>query len=217
MQSSTKLEEAARVGEATTVTTETIGTLDKDFVRYREINVPQTQKEKPKDFSGVVGQWGKREKNTEQNIPVTFLNEALFSVVPFGNLTDDQRAKLMAEVREAKPYTYDKAQKQFQNGRPVMVYDMNIKTENLVRVLAKYIELTGAGDSSQLDPAQYKNSLPLKVTFAVDILSRHLRQIDFTGAGRTENYVAYGLRRDVSLPTQTMGIDELQTRLQKLQ
>jgi len=214
-QSSTKLEQAARVGEETAVTTETIGTRTQDFVRYSAISVPATQKNK--DFSSVVGQWGKREKNDEKNIPATFLNEALFSVIPFGDLTKEQRTQLLAQIKDSKPYTYDKAEKKIQNHRPVMVYNMNIKTENLVRVLAKYVELTGSGDASQLDPTQYKNAPPLNVTFTIDILSRHLKQINFADSGRIEDYSAYGLRRMVEIPTQTITIDELQTRLQKLQ
>lgn len=216
VHSSTTLEEVARVGEATSVVTETIGTVDRDYVRYTEINVPQKQGQKD-DFSDITGQWGKREKNEEKSEQVTFLDEALFSIVPFGNLNDEQRLALLAEIQNADPYKYDRAERQFQDGRPIMVYSMNINTQSLVRVLAKYVELTGAGDASQLDPEQYENAPPLRVTFAIDIMSRHLRQIDFGGTGRTEEYAAYGLKREIKLPEQTIAVDELQSRLQKLQ
>lgn len=217
-ESRSELKQVARVGEGSTVVTETIGTPSQDFIRYTKIDVPKSEKQQ--DFSGVLDAWGKREKNLQDeqdDTQVTFLNEALFSIVPFGDLNDVQRKALLAQVRETHPYTYDRAERKFQAGRPVMIYDMSLNTANLVGMLAKYVELTGVGDGSQLSPDQYKDAPPLRVQFTIDILSRHLTQINFQSTGRIEDYTAYGLRRTVQSPSQTIKLEELQERLQKLQ
>ena len=71
-------------------------------------------------------------------------------------------------------------------------------------------------DLSQLDPKAYEDADSITFNVKIDILSRHLKSIEFGGntTGRVETYSNYGQRRNVGLPDQAISIDELQGRLQ---
>ncbi len=214
-QSSTKLEERSNDGAITSVTTETIGTASTDFVRYSAVNI--SGKNADQNFESVLNTWGKRETDLETGQQVSFLNDALFVVVPFGNLNSQQRADLKQEIRNVKLYDNSQVQTDFKNGRPTTSYDINLEPSALVRVLAKYVKLTGAGAMSELNPEQYEGAPPIQVKIEVDMLSRHINSIAFSGSGRLETYKGYNAKREITLPAQTISVDELQERLTKVE
>lgn len=195
------------------VTTETLGTKNDDFIRYRTIESPESNfnQESLKD---IVNIWSKRESGGE---PPTFLNEALLTLVPFGNLNKEDRQTVLDIIKSKKVYTYTKAVQERQKGRLVMVYDMDIAPEGLVEALATQSKLSGFGDQPQLDPKSYAGIPAVKVRMTVDILSRQLTSIEYSDSDRKEAYQASGLRSNAVLPTQTIGLSELQKRLQNLQ
>lgn len=214
-QTLTNLQEASASG-ASSVKTETIGTKNADFVSYSSIDVSGPGG-KAQNFDGVLNKWGKRESTPESRQPVSFLNDALFVVVPFGNLNTDQRKQLKDEIKKVNLYETTKTETRFVNGRPVITYLIDVSPGSLVQVLAKYVELTGTGSSDQLNPALYEGAAKIPIELHVDLLSRHIRQIGFTGSGRTETYGAYNTTHKVTLPTETIAIDELQKRLSAIE
>lgn len=213
-QANTKLSELSLAGQ-TNVETETIGTKTADYVTYKGITVNQNSD--LKGLSDVIGVWGKNESKPEAGLPVSFLNEALFVAVPFGNLNADQRRQVKEVVDQTQLYKIDSTKLEYHNGRPVMQYSIKLDPQNLVRVLAKYAEVTNAIDRAQLDPAAYEGSQAVDLKFEVDVLSRHLKSIEFVSAGRTERYSGYNARHGIVLPEKTIGVDELQTRLQNVE
>ncbi len=214
-KSVTHLEESGSAGNSS-VTTETLGTTDADFVRYNAIDISSRNSAK-QNFDNVLNVWGKRQPPKDDPQPASFLNDALFVAVPFGNLTSDQRKQLKDEINKVNLYQIAKTETKFQNGRPVMNYTIDISPQALVQVLAKYVEITGVGNSKDLDPARYEGASTTQITIQVDLLSRHLNKIEFLESGRTETYGAYNLQQDVSLPTQTIEVDELQNRLTEIE
>lgn len=199
----------------TKVTNETIATPSKDFVRYTSISLPDGSAQK--DFGNIINHWAKRENNKDTGESVSFFNQSLFAIVPFGNLNSQQRKELISEIDKQKLYQYKSNKIHFENGRPVMVYEIDLKPEALLRVLSLYSKLTGYGEEGQFDAEQYKDAPAVPVKLSLDVWSRHLRQVEYVGAQQVDRYGAYGLRRNIELPGTTISVDELQNRLQKIQ
>lgn len=212
-QSLSQLEENNMLG-STKVTTETLGTKDADYVRYNSISIAGKQ---PNDNGKIIGVWGKRGGSVESGQPPQFLDEALLSAVPFGNLNATQRKDMKAEIDNAKLYDYSKAEKSYEYGRPVITYTTELDPKALVQVLAKYVETTNVGSASALNPANYEGAQKIQIKIKVDALSRHLKTVEFGGSGRTETYRGYGLSREIEIPKQTIDVNELQTRLQSIE
>jgi hypothetical protein len=197
------------------VATETIGTNNSDYVRYTDV------KEAGGDdgtggLGDLIGTWAER-KGSENPAPgqnLTFFNEGLFSIVPFGNLDKQARDTLLNFIDEKNLYQYTSAERKFDNNRLVYVYDFSINPADLVEVLRLYMELSGNGDSAQLDPAEYAGAPAIHIQVKVDVLSRQVEAIQYP-QGRIENYSGYGLYRPVEIPSETIPIEELQQRVRQ--
>ncbi len=196
----------------TSVTTETIGTNDADYVRYvasdNTNNLPGGDA-----LTKLFGVWAKRTANPATGDQVTFINESLYGVIPFGNLDAAQSSKLRSLIAEKGVYRYTSVERRIENKRPVFVYDMSIKSSDLVSVIKEYFQITGIGDPSQLNPEDYAAAGNLSIKLTVDILSRQITQIEYP-TGRVETYSGQDLYRPVDIPKDTIPVDELQKRLQ---
>ena len=211
----TRLQEINDLGR-TTVVTETIGTQDTDIVRYTDINI-EGQSNVKRNFDNVLNAWGKRVADPQNGQTVSFLNDALFVVVPFGNMNSSQRSEMKDEIQKVNLYDYTSAKKSNENGRPMMTYAIDLDPKALVGVLAKYVKISGIGDDTSLNPAAYEGATRIQIELKVDMLSRHVKSIDFVNSGRNEEYKGYNLRREVEFPSETIDINELQMRLQEIE
>ena len=198
--------------QTTTITTETLGVNDADYVRYTAASntdsLPGAER-----LSSLYGVWAKRTTNPAQGEQVTFLNESIYGIIPFGNLGSEQHAKLKEMIQQREIYKYTSVERQIENKRPVYVYEMTVKAFDLVSIIQEYQRVTGIGDSSQLDPEDYKSSGNLSVKVTIDILSRQLTKIEYPN-GRIEIYNGQNLYKPIDIPNDTIPVEELQRRLQ---
>jgi hypothetical protein len=212
-ESLSTIEQVGQDRQTSKVITRSIGTKDTDFVKYEKIDIPSGPEQG--DYSKLVNQWAKREKNPETGEAPQFLNEASFMFVPFGNLSHQDRDKLVKIMKDKKIYKIKKTSQDLSNGRATMDMEVDINPEGLITMLAEYVKITGLGDASQLNPDDYKETPDVSVNMNIDMLSRHLRSIKFAGdTTRVETYSAYGINREIKIPTNTISIEELQNRLQ---
>ncbi len=213
----TEIREIDQAGD-TTVTTEMQGVKDVDYVRYTDISVSGNQTNN-QNFSNVLNVWAKRGQDPAAGTSPTFLNEAIFlrSLVPFGNFTERQRDFVKSEINRSGLYQIEKTKQEFINGRPVMTYRMNIDQKSLIEMLAKYSQVSGIGTNLKLDPSQYEGSQKVPVVMQVDILSRHLKKIEFGGLNTSITYGAYNSRQQLNQPDKTISIEELEGRLRALE
>jgi len=213
-QSLTVLSQKNQDRSTTTVTTETIGTKNSDLVRYVSAKGADNLSISG-NIQGILGVWASREPDSSKGESATFLNEAVFSIVPFGNLTQSQRSQLISYINDQDVYKYNPTavKKSFENGRYVYSYNVQLSPSAFVGLLAKYVELTGVGNSSQLNPSDYESAGPIPIKMKIDILSRQLIEIDYASNGRTETYPSRNLYRDIKIPKETIPFDELQKRL----
>lgn len=198
--------------KVTSVTTETLGTNNAEYVRYTDVKGGEGS-EAIDNLKELLGEWAKREQSQEAGEQMTFLSETLFNVVPIGNLTSEQQSQLLAAIQKANLYKYSSAEKQFVNKRPTYIYEVSVSPFDLVSVLQEYYKILGVDGADQLDPNQYQGVGPVKLRLTVDILSRQLTKIEYQ-SGRVESYSGHNLYKPLELPTDTMTTDELQQKLQ---
>lgn len=197
------------------VETETIGTNSSDFVRYTGITEAGGD-DGTGGLGDLIGTWAERNAsdNSASGENLTFFNEGLFSIIPFGNMDKSSRETLIGFINDKNLYQYTSAEKKLDGGRLVYVYEFSINPADLVDVLRYYMELSGNGDPSQLDPAEYEGSPPIQIQVKVDVLSRQVASIGYP-QGRIESYSGYGLYRPVDIPSETIPIQQLQQRVQQ--
>lgn len=200
---------------------EAVGTPEGYYVRYNGIQTSEKNNAgQPHDFSQVLKVWGKADKEAggdQYYNEVTLLNV----VVPAGNLSADNRTDLMNQIKDDGTYQFDKnaVRKSIENGRPTYTYDVTVDLEQYIKTVKKFASHAGISTPQleSADPASYKGQPALKFTFKVDAWSRQLTEVNYNDNGRIEKTSSYGLRREVEVPAQTIDINELQKRLQKLE
>lgn len=196
------------------VTTQTIGTKEADYVAYKNINIPDSDKGQT-DYSTVINVWAKRQSGAQAEEQAQFLNEAIFTFIPFGNFNQENRDKLVAMIKEKNVYELKNGTISYEGGRPILKVDVSIKPKSLVEVLKEYADITGIGNRELLNPDQYDGSNKFAIQVKVDMISHHLLEIVYPGETRKEVYKAYGLNREITLPSQTISIEELQGRIKR--
>lgn len=213
-QSVTVLEQASPLGGSSRVVTENIGAADADYIRYRSIDVAMSGQ--PTDVSNIENIWAKRENGQKAANQSSFLDEGVFGIVPFANLSEPEAQVLAGFAQSQNVYNFTSHERKFENGRPVYVYQVQFLPEALVGYLAQYADKAGVGDKAQLNPSNYKDVPPVKVEFKIDVVSRQLISIEFKDTGRVELYQGHGLTREIEIPSDTIPITELQKRLQNV-
>lgn len=206
---------------AASVTTESIGTPRDDYVRYVDIKTEQKNENgEPLDFSSILKVWAKTPITPDgQSVAGQLFNDTLMGIVPKANLSKVARQELLGFMAEHQVYKpdYGKLKRVWRDGRSVYVYDVEVNTEAYVALLKKFGNLVNISRLENIRPDQYKNSPPLQFTFTIDVLSRQLVQVAYTGTDRKEQYSGFGALVTNAIPAKAISIEELQNRLQNLQ
>lgn len=207
-------------GGGTAISTESIGTVSADYVRYTKIETDQkTAEGKEFDFKSVVGVWGKADANDPYSGGAQLYDQTALGVVPIGNLASGPRTKLIRQIKEANVFDTDfnSVKRVLVNGRPRYTYDVAIKPVVYITMLKSFAKEVGIKNLEQVDPAQYEGSSPIKFSFDIDVWSGQLLGIKYKDSERTENYGGYGARIEIKPPEANISAAELQQRLQQTQ
>jgi len=216
----TVLSQVGDGSNGTEIITESIGTPTTDYIRYSDIATEQkSQSGRDLDFSSVIGVWGQSNVAEGATNGGELFGEAVLGVVPFGYLDTDERQEFLKSVQELEVYEVDfeSVDRQIVDGRPVYTYDVKVKPERYITMLKEFDELLGGSQLSTTDPSAFSESPDLTLEIGVDVWSRQLKTVNFSDNDRNETYNAYGLHREVTIPEETISIQELQTRLQLIQ
>lgn len=200
------------------VKTENISTPVADYVRYTHIETDQKNVlGKSIDFSSLLNVWGRTDTAAQQSTGELY-GESILGVVPVGNLSAENRRELMKLIIDDKVYQFgDGIKREVKDGRPVYTYDVKVEPEAYVAMLKVFAKSLGMNQLEQVNPADYKDSEPLAFKLAVDVWSRHLIGVEYSGTGRVESLGGHGVQRAVALPADFISIEALQTKLQSLQ
>jgi len=202
-----------------TVKTEVISTAKEEYVRYTTVQTSQkSAKGKAMDFSSLLNIWGK--STTEQTgQPGELYGESILGVVPSANLSASDRQAVMKTIRDNAVYGFDEKtlERKIQNGRPTYIYNVTVKPSAYIKVLKQFGGMVGMKQLGDLDPEQYKDAQALAFQLTVDVWGQKLTGIEFAGGERTERMGSYGVNHVVTLPKESVPVEELQAKLQKAQ
>lgn len=203
---------------AASVTTEGVGTLDSDFVRYIDIKTSEkSESGSPLNFSNVLNVWGRATDSSDFSTGQLY-SDTVLGVIPIARLSAAQNAELLNLIRDKQIYNidYGSVEREKLNGRSVYVYKTEVKTEFYVEMLKKFAGMVGLKHLEDLDPNAYKDSAPIEFEIYVDVLSRQLQGIKYSNSGRQETYSGYGALSEIQIPANTITVEELQERLQNI-
>lgn len=207
------------------VTTESIGTPTTGYIRYVHASTDQKHANgEAYDFSKVLNVWGKADaadKNSStltQLFSQTVLDLGTAPLPPIGNLSPDNSQNIMQFMQDQSIFTpdYKTMKREKQAGRRVYIYTVSVKLEPYVRMMQAFARDSGLHSLDSINPSQYQSAAPVSLVFTVDSQAHQLRQVSYRAANFTESYSDYGLVLPIQVPTHTIPVSELQTRLQKL-
>ncbi len=213
VEAKVSINQSTQAGEVNVVT-RTVATPKEDFMKYELINMPES-KDKPKtNFDSVLGRWA---KIPESEGGGSSFSEITYSLIPFGNLPQQQRNELINLMHDQKVYKTDfsKTEVVNENRRTIYKYKVSVNPKGYAVVLKKYDQMLGRNQTAQLDPEQYSEVRPMDLEVSVDKLSRRLVEVKYDGQ-RTEAYNSQGIRKTVKLPSTNITRQELELKLQNL-
>ncbi len=200
------------------ISTETIATPTTNYIRYTElsINQPLANGQKP-DFSKFEGIWASAPNIGDGKS--TFVN-AMFGPLgrmPIGYLQPKQRQELVNFMQTNKVYTFNDltVKKEYHGTRPVYVYEVDVNTRAYVMMLKKFDQMTGLNQIGSVDENQFSASEKLQLKVSVDVLSRNIVKVEYPSSGQAETFTGFGAHMPVSLPTNTVSVNQLEAQLQK--
>lgn len=205
---------------AASVTTESVGTMQEDFVRYTAIKTGEKSTNgQPLDFSDILNVWGRAASSPGQLPAGQLYSDTTLGVIPVAGLNPAQREELIDLIHDKQVYkvNYNSASKTWQNGRLVYTYKVEVNTEAYVQLLQKFGKMIGLKQLDDLDSNAYKEAPPIPVEISVDVLSRQLNKIVYTSSDRHEIFSGFGGFKSVEIPSKTISVDELEDRLSKIQ
>lgn len=214
----TVLKQSSQVNDSIVVT-ESTGNPLSDFVRYVSIETDQTgMGGQSLDFSEVLGVWGRSTDGSALS-GGEFFSEATLGVVPISYLEPNERQEMIEKINQLQLYEIDYSTVQVSQyeGRDAYVYRVNMQPEKYISLLKDFAQIIGSKQLDGVNPNDFVGSPTLSMEMTVDILSRQLMKVSYSDSDRSEIYGSYGLLRDISLPKESITVEELQSRLQSIQ
>ncbi len=209
------------------VTTESIGTITNDYIRYT--NIITTQKgasNKKLDFANVLGKWAKANaaNTSSQTGSAPFFIQSLVGIdggntVPIANLPANQRQDLLKLLHESTVFdtSFTAVQKKMVHGRQVYIYPVSIEPVAYVAFQKAYAALVGIKSLDNVDPNSYQSDAPIKAQFVIDVRSHRLSSVVYPNTNHSETYGSYGVPVRQALPKATISDIELQQLLTGIQ
>lgn len=204
------------------VTTEEIGTPQRDYVRYTTIETTERDAEGQEiDFSEVLGVWGASDAPTGQLQEGEGFSEIVLGILPFVYLNPEAQDDLYEFLQEEEVYDVDYIGviETEHNGRLAYEYPVNLQPEPYVAYLKQLAERQGLTQLQDVNPADFRGVQPVRFTVTVDVLSRQPVFIQYGQDQRQEELSDFGLLENVAIPSieNTIPATELQQRLQNIQ
>lgn len=214
---------------ASTVTTESYGTMTHDYVRYTGIKTKQKNKVgTTPDFSKVLNKWAQAPVSNvaaQSNSSSTpFLTQTILglgggNLIPIADLSPAQRQNLLTQLHQDVVFdtSFNNVQKQKLKGRSVYVYTVNVEPVAYVGFEKSFAADLGLHTLDNIDPNSYQGQQPIQVELSVDVLSHHLVEINYGSSQHQEYYASYGVPINVATPKATISEQTLQSLVSQAQ
>lgn len=198
------------------VITESIGTATTDYSQFVSIDVSEKDANGKKlNYASVEKQWGKSDSKEQ---PAQLFRSAVLSPIPFADLDQSARTKIVTLMKESKAYDvqYARVKSVKVDGVDALAYPVKINSEKYIGVLKELAKYLGISDTSDLNPEDFKDRPPIEVTITVGKLSRQIIEVAY-GATQKETYSAYGMAQPISLPTTKLSLNDLRQKAESIQ
>ena len=193
------------------LTIESIGNTGGDYQRYSFV---QTSAVAPKQdkYSKVYDMWIKNSGSptAQPNLYGQLLN----TPVLFANLTPSQSKELTSSLSNVYQVDYKNVAKERSGMRETYTYSVIVPLKKFATTEKTYADILKLPIASRIDPRSYPDSSKVAVKFTIDVLSRHLKQVQFQSV--TETYSSYGVAPLVNIPTKTVSLQQLQNAFQSV-
>lgn len=207
------------------VKTESIGTMQNDYVRYTSIQTT-TKGAKQPDAKNVLNKWAKTPaaNTSDTSVSVPFFVQVLLgfeggNLVPMGNLPPATRDALIQQLHNNVIFqtSFNDVKRQMMHGRPVYSYPVTVEPVAYVAFEKAYAQAMGIKALDTIDPNSYQGQTAVKVVFQVDAWSHQLVGITYPGSSHTESYTSYGVATAIQTPQTTISNTQLQSLLSAVQ
>lgn len=148
--------------------------------------------------------------NGQQASNAQLFTDAMFGALLFGKLQPEARANILAQLERGYKVDFSKVKKEKIDGRNCYIYDAKIALPDYARAAKSYAKSLGLPNSNQINPDNYKQTDQLELSVSVDVLSRQIKKVSYTGSGQTEKYSGYGILAEVAPPNKTVEYTTLQ-------
>ena len=197
--------------ENTRIVTEGIITPQDQFLRYTEF-----EDEGGNDLDSVLGLWA-QESSNEQNAEdarINFVSEHVTLVI-FGNFNPNYRNQVIKQLQDRNVYsgTLMNPFEIEKDGEKLLVYNLKLDIRAYAEILGNAFVDAGYGEFPPLEPSRYREGAQVGVEITVNKRTNKVADVVF--GGRAESYSNYGVIKDVTLPTVTISIPELQQKVQE--
>jgi hypothetical protein len=198
------------------VSTESIGTPQTDYVRYTDIAA--TDKRALKQYKSVLNQWGASAAPT-QTVGGLF-QQALLDVnyapaLPIGYVSAESREQMSAFMQDEKIFVpdYSTVKTVTIGGRKAYQYTVSVAQAPYVRLLQSFEKSFGYNTLSDVNASQYQGQPPDTIVVAVDRLSHQLIRLSYERTGYTVTYSGYGVAEPILAPAHAIPLETLKQRL----
>ncbi len=196
---------------------EIIGTPTRDYVRFNKIASDAKLKDGTKpDYSNIIGVWGSTSANSADSTSANSFGVAAFGTVPIAPLGHSNRKLVTDLIKLTNVYDVDTDHvvKSRPNGRVLYTYHVKIDPRAYFAMIQKLSLLAGVTNNT-VATDQPQASI-ISADFTVDVIARQLVKIHFESSNIDELYGSYGVSSKVEIPSITIPLSELQTRIQKI-
>lgn len=194
---------------------EVIATPTEDFVRYLDLEYQDAEGNEV-DTTNAENVWARQENSGD--LSQSYAQLTLFrTYFPMGTMSSAERNKILQQIEQNTVYNvnYDEARRENIDGKDVYTYDVTVQLQAYTDMIKMFGNAIGQSDIvAGLDPAQSAGSEPVPLKVSVDIASRQLVQVTYSGSESiSEKYSGFGIKTPISIPEEFITTLELQQRL----
>jgi len=209
---------------SSTVKTETIGTKDREVLRYTQLdNGDSTTGAQQAAVKALLNKWASTDvKDAGDQLPVfeqTTFGLAGGNVLPIVSLDATDRDRVLHKLHNEVIFDVDfaKVERQQRQGRSVFVYPVKVQAVGYAGLQKDLATILGYKLFDDLEPNEYQGQQPTVVSVVVDAWSHNLVEVAYAGQKRIETYSDYGVQKPVSLPKAVMSGQQLRDKLRMTQ
>lgn len=201
--------------DSATALTENLATPTHDYVRYTKITTAQKL-----DFSGVLNVWGVTEPQIPGDTSGQLFNQAVLGIIPVGNVSASQQREIIKTMKDKNAYSFTvvETNRSLPFGRPTYTMQVTINPVGYISALKMFAEDTGLNHLKNINPEEYAQAQKMSFIVKVDGWTHQMVATEQGEGAKTEVITGRNMKKKLpDTPTDSIPVDELQTKLQSIQ